>query len=177
MGSLVRVLATVMIAAVLTVTPYYVSDGAFGANILAGTAEFAAAAGATPDLSSAAPAPAPAPCDNPGACGSLRGAITTTSTSVTTSSTTSSSSTSVSLSTESTSTTLAIPICGNADSNDAVTATDALLSLLAAVGAGVCADCFCDVNSAGGVTATDSLLILQFAVGQPVALNCPLCAF
>ena len=50
-----------------------------------------------------------------------------------------------------------------------------LLSMRAGVGAAECAECRCDVNSAGGISATDALLILRAAVGQPVALTCPSC--
>lgn len=57
----------------------------------------------------------------------------------------------------------------------AVTASDALFTLQAAVGTALCDLCVCDVNDSGGVTASDALLMLQGAVGQPVAFNCPAC--
>jgi hypothetical protein len=51
-------------------------------------------------------------------------------------------------------------------------ASDALFTLRAAVGIGVCAVCDCDVNADARVTASDALLILKRAVGQNVALVC-----
>jgi hypothetical protein len=66
-------------------------------------------------------------------------------------------------------------LCGDADVDGRVAATDALLALQAGVGAAECSECRCDVNAAGGVSATDALLILQAAVGQPVTLACPPC--
>jgi hypothetical protein len=57
----------------------------------------------------------------------------------------------------------------------AITATDALIVLRAAVGAFQCPACICDVNSAGGVSATDALILLRVAVGQPLSLDCPPC--
>jgi hypothetical protein len=65
--------------------------------------------------------------------------------------------------------------CGDADVDGKVTATDALFALQAGVGAAECAECRCDVNSAGGISATDALLILRAAVGQLIALTCPSC--
>ena len=92
------------------------------------------------------------------------------------------SSTTTSSSSSTTSTTLIDRPCGDpvVDGNfgfaRAVTATDALFVLRAAVRIEQCADCVCDVNSENGVTATDALLLLQFAVGQSVQLNCPACS-
>ncbi|HET9062350.1 MAG TPA: hypothetical protein VFO62_03585, partial [Candidatus Binatia bacterium] len=65
--------------------------------------------------------------------------------------------------------------CGDADVDGRVTATDALVALQAGVGAAECAECRCDVNSAGGISATDALLILRAAVGEPITLICPSC--
>jgi len=68
-----------------------------------------------------------------------------------------------------------VVICGDADSNDAVSSTDALLALFAAVGSALCEPCVCDVNSSGGVTAVDAQLLLSAAVGLPADLVCPVC--
>jgi hypothetical protein len=57
----------------------------------------------------------------------------------------------------------------------AVTASDALFTLRAAVGTEVCDLCVCDVDSSGAVNATDALRVLRNAVGLPVALDCPTC--
>jgi hypothetical protein len=50
-----------------------------------------------------------------------------------------------------------------------------LMALVAAVGAGSCPLCICDVDSSGVTTATDALSILRRAVGQPIALMCVAC--
>jgi CSLREA domain-containing protein len=57
----------------------------------------------------------------------------------------------------------------------AITASDALIVLSAAVGVSQCPLCVCDVNDSGGTTATDALTLLRFAVGQSVTLECPPC--
>jgi cysteine-rich repeat protein len=57
----------------------------------------------------------------------------------------------------------------------AVTASDALYVLQAAVGFAACADCVCDVNDDGNVTASDALAVLQAAVGGAVTLTCSAC--
>jgi CSLREA domain-containing protein len=57
----------------------------------------------------------------------------------------------------------------------AITASDALIALNAAVGVSQCPLCVCDVNDSGGTTATDALALLGFAVGLPVTLDCPAC--
>jgi len=66
-------------------------------------------------------------------------------------------------------------LCGDANVDGTIAATDALVALQAGVGAAECLQCRCDVNAAGGVSATDALLILSAAVGQPVMLDCPPC--
>jgi len=68
-----------------------------------------------------------------------------------------------------------VVLCGDADIDGTIAATDALVALQAGVGAAECAECRCDVNSAGGISATDALVILRAAVGQPVTLACPPC--
>ncbi len=66
-------------------------------------------------------------------------------------------------------------ICGDANNDTNVNATDALITLQTGVGAGSCPLCVCDVNSSTDTNATDALLALQFGVGQPVVLNCVPC--
>lgn len=66
--------------------------------------------------------------------------------------------------------------CGQPiSSGSAVTSTDALAVLKAAVGLLSCLECVCDINGNGSIAATDALAALSIAVGQPVGLNCPSC--
>lgn len=65
-------------------------------------------------------------------------------------------------------------ICGDANGNGLIQASDALLALKAAVGSAQCALPLCDVNNNGAVQANDALAILRKAVSQPVTLTCPL---
>jgi hypothetical protein len=58
----------------------------------------------------------------------------------------------------------------------AVTATDALFALQAAVGLISCELCVCDVNNSTAITASDALAILAAAVGQAITLTCPDCS-
>jgi len=60
-------------------------------------------------------------------------------------------------------------------SGAAVTASDALATLQAAVGLLSCQLCVCDVNGSNTLSSTDALIVLQFAVGQSITLNCPSC--
>jgi hypothetical protein len=62
--------------------------------------------------------------------------------------------------------------CGDADRNGKVNATDALTTLLAAVGRGSCDLRTCDASGDRKVLASDALAILQTAVGIEVALAC-----
>jgi len=55
------------------------------------------------------------------------------------------------------------------------TASDALFTLRAAVGAEACDLAICDVDSSCKVTASDALRILRAAVGQGLTLNCSGC--
>jgi hypothetical protein len=75
-----------------------------------------------------------------------------------------------------TSTTLPSASCADPTGDSATTATDALLTLNAAVGLTPCALCACDVDGSTAVTASDALFILSYAVGQPVELDCPPCS-
>jgi len=66
-------------------------------------------------------------------------------------------------------------LCGDADSNDAVSSTDALITLYAAVGSTFCPLCLCDVDTSGAITASDAQAVLGAAAGLPVELICPAC--
>lgn len=101
----------------------------------------------------------PGACIQPGALDECLCALPTTTTTTTTTSTT-------------------LPsngVCGDANGDSVVSATDALLALKAAVNSATCDACLCDVNQLGGVQATDALIVLKFVVGQAVGLNCPPC--
>lgn len=103
---------------------------------------------------------------------------TTSSTTVTVSSTTTVTVSSTTTTTVPTGGTCADPVAltvGRPASADAVTASDALFILGAAVGIQTCELCVCDADGSGGVAATDALVTLRAAVGQPVALECPPC--
>jgi hypothetical protein len=102
------------------------------------------------------------------------GESTTTTTTTTTST----------LGSTTTTTTGAPAICGDpvdpgalrlGDPSNAVTASDALRTLQAAVGSSTCLLCVCDVNNSGSLTATDALVVLRKAVGAPATLTCPAC--
>ncbi len=71
--------------------------------------------------------------------------------------------------------TMPTAICGDADSNGTINATDALIALFTGVGSGDCPACVCDVNSSGPINTTDALNILFEAVGIIVELICPPC--
>ncbi len=65
-------------------------------------------------------------------------------------------------------------LCGDADQNGSVTASDALRVLRNAVGqADACPLFICDVDSNALVQASDALRVLKKAVGQPITLTCP----
>ena len=63
-------------------------------------------------------------------------------------------------------------LCGDADDNGSITASDALLALRTAVGAGNCPLARCDIDADGFINTTDSLRILRKAVGIGGALTC-----
>jgi hypothetical protein len=67
------------------------------------------------------------------------------------------------------------PVPGDANGDGVVTATDALVTLKAAVGTASCAACICDADGSGSISATDALLILKVAVGQQIELMTPAC--
>ncbi|HXC50529.1 MAG TPA: hypothetical protein VN634_06595 [Candidatus Limnocylindrales bacterium] len=62
--------------------------------------------------------------------------------------------------------------CGDADDDDDIDTTDAMITLGTAVGRDDCDALFCDVNGSGAVTALDALAVLKTAVRLPVALAC-----
>ena len=65
-------------------------------------------------------------------------------------------------------------ICGDANSDAAIKASDALAALRRGVGQPVvCPHVRCDVDNSGTITASDALRILRFSVGQQVTLECP----
>jgi hypothetical protein len=66
-------------------------------------------------------------------------------------------------------------VCGDANGDGSFTATDALISLRAAVGSVYCDGCVCDVNGDDEKTSSDALRLLSYAVGGPVELVCPDC--
>jgi hypothetical protein len=70
---------------------------------------------------------------------------------------------------------LSASACGDVSGDNAITATDALAVLRAAVGLSVCELCICDADGSGTVAATDALRVLRAAGGQPVTLDCPAC--
>jgi hypothetical protein len=65
--------------------------------------------------------------------------------------------------------------CGDATEDGAVTATDALLALGAAVGSIECATCLCDADGSGTTSASDALALLHTSVGLGADLACPQC--
>ena len=64
-------------------------------------------------------------------------------------------------------------LCGDANGNRNVTATDALDALNTAIGSGSCPKFRCDFNGDDSILAFDALLILKTAVGIPADPNCP----
>ncbi len=72
-----------------------------------------------------------------------------------------------------TTTTLASSVCGDANDDGRITATDALIALQTAVGLVSCPPTRCDADDSGVISPSDALRILRTAVGLPVTLNCP----
>jgi len=66
-------------------------------------------------------------------------------------------------------------LCGDANGDLDVTATDALFALSVSVGIETCDPCICDANDDGGTSVTDALAILRTAVGSGPTMNCPAC--
>jgi hypothetical protein len=70
--------------------------------------------------------------------------------------------------------------CGDAScppniQSGALTASDALFVLRAAVGFETCPACVCDANGSSTVTAVDALVVLRSATGLSATLACPAC--
>jgi hypothetical protein len=64
-------------------------------------------------------------------------------------------------------------LCGDADANGRVTATDALVALQTGIGLATCALDRCDIDGSATITATDALRILTAAVEDgPPSLAC-----
>jgi len=119
-------------------------------------------------------------------------APTTTTTTVSTSTTTTTVSTTTTTlpatttTTVSSTTTTSLPLptttlpttftCGDANGDQRLSASDALIALKTGVGSGNCLACVCDVDASGTINATDALGILRVAVGQSVLLGCLPCA-
>ena len=72
-----------------------------------------------------------------------------------------------------TTTTLPLVLCGDANADSRITATDAQKALRTAVGAASCELARCDYNGDGKITAPDAQAILKRSVGQPVTPKCP----
>ncbi|HXC50320.1 MAG TPA: hypothetical protein VN634_05495 [Candidatus Limnocylindrales bacterium] len=64
-------------------------------------------------------------------------------------------------------------ICGDADMDGQIKASDALVALRAAIGSAQCIVERCDYDGSGKVRAADALAILKRAVGQPIVPMCP----
>jgi hypothetical protein len=69
----------------------------------------------------------------------------------------------------------AAPLPGDVNGDGAVTASDALGALAAALGTQQCLLCVCDVNGDGSISATDALIILNMAVGFMPPIDPPAC--
>jgi hypothetical protein len=66
-------------------------------------------------------------------------------------------------------------LCGDANGDREIKASDALFVLRTAVGSETCPLCICDVNGSNTFTAGDALATLQLAVGGVFAAACPVC--
>ncbi len=64
-------------------------------------------------------------------------------------------------------------LCGDPNDNGSITATDALLTLQAAVGLFSCPLYVCDVDGNPGLSATDALRVLLRTVNSSIVLMCP----
>ncbi|HET9062967.1 MAG TPA: dockerin type I domain-containing protein, partial [Candidatus Binatia bacterium] len=74
-----------------------------------------------------------------------------------------------------TTSTLPTPLCGDANGDGTIAATDALIVLRTAVGTATCEPCVCDADASGAITAADALRLLRAGVGEPVVRDCPPC--
>jgi hypothetical protein len=66
-------------------------------------------------------------------------------------------------------------LCGDANFDSSLKASDALTVLRASVGSGLCVDCVCDVNANGDTTSSDALAVLRKSVGLPATMSCAEC--
>jgi hypothetical protein len=58
------------------------------------------------------------------------------------------------------------------DEDDALSAADALATMLAAVGVSHCRPCTCDAGGSTSIAAPDALMLLKKAVGEAVTRAC-----
>ena len=63
-------------------------------------------------------------------------------------------------------------ICGDVNRDGSTSATDALMTLSAAVGSRYCSKLLCDADGDGTIDTTDGLRILRSAVGLDAAPTC-----
>ena len=69
----------------------------------------------------------------------------------------------------------AVDICGDANSDDLITAQDALKIMRYSTGLGTCTKCVCDADGNGTVKTTDALVVLNASVGDYSGLACAGC--
>ena len=63
-------------------------------------------------------------------------------------------------------------VCGDATLDGAISASDALGALLAAIGSRYCSRLLCDTDGDGTIDSSDALLVLHVVVDEPVVLDC-----
>jgi hypothetical protein len=66
-------------------------------------------------------------------------------------------------------------LCGDANRNLDISASDALFALAVSVGFESCDPCICNTNNDATISAVDALAILRTAVGSGPTMNCPPC--
>lgn len=67
-----------------------------------------------------------------------------------------------------------VPVCGDANGNGSVTASDALQILNKSVGQPIiCHPYLCDTDNNGSIVTSDAQRVLRKAVGQTVSVTCP----
>lgn len=66
-------------------------------------------------------------------------------------------------------------LCGDANADLKLAASDALFVLRAAVGTETCALCVCDSNGSGDLSVADALAVLRRSVGTTAPEDCPSC--
>jgi hypothetical protein len=65
--------------------------------------------------------------------------------------------------------------CGDANDDNKITSSDALLDLRTALDLDSCEPCRCDVDGSGNIVTADALAILSVSVGGSVDFDCPAC--